>query len=82
MKTLKLFNGRWYEAGKDKHCFIAAYSRADAGRLYVQAGGRNRNVDAELRDYFSECWGDPMGGITPERGLWIAEDYEKPVRRI
>lgn len=84
MKTLKLYNGRWYEDGWTKHCYIAAYSRADAGRLYAQAGRGSRGVDAELRDYFSECWGNSMEGIKPERGLWIQEDafQGKPVRRI
>ena len=84
MKTLKLYNGRWNAYGKYRHCYIAAYNRADAGRLYAQASGGTRGVDYELRDYFSKCWGDSMDGIIPERGLWLQEgNYaSKPVRII
>jgi hypothetical protein len=86
MKTLKIWNGRWYEKNKTKHAYICAYSRTDACRLLAIISGTNPSYwQAEMRDYFSEgCWGNMMEGITPERGVWISDDShrEKPMRRI
>jgi len=81
-KTLRLWNGRWQDRG---HVYVAAYTRAEAGRLLVQAAGREiPAIDREIREYFSECWGNPMEGITPERGVWVQTGLRisKPVRVV
>lgn len=67
-KALKLWNGRLlpYE-----HGFIAAYSRADAQRVWHEALGQQRGTMIELTQYWHEgAWGNSMIGITPERGMW------------
>lgn len=85
-KELKMWNGRWLEKGNYKHIYVAAYSKMDACRLLAQASGRNTNPRYwyhEITVYFSQAWGDPMNGITPERGVWVSEHRSgKPVRRI
>lgn len=58
------------------HCSVAAYSRADARRVIESYTGRLPS-DAELRDYWSECWGSNMDGVPRERGLWI--EFERGV---
>jgi hypothetical protein len=81
-KTLRLWNGRWQDRG---HVYVAAYTRADAGRLLSQAAGCTLPaIDREIRDYFNECWGNTMEGITPERGVWVRSGSRpsKPVRVV
>ena len=81
-KTLRLWNGRWKDRGR---VYVAAYTRADAGRLLSQAAGAELPaIDREIRDYFSECWGNTMDGITPERGVWVqtGSRISKPVRVV
>jgi len=82
-KQLKLYNGRgwacvkrsdpkWNGVSPDKVSIsAAAYSRADLRRLIEEYTGADPGL-AELRDYWVECWGDDMAGITPERGLWMS----------
>lgn len=66
-RKLKLFNGRL--AGFE-HGYIAAYSRADAVRIYEEFFG-GRGVLPEIRDYWSEgLWGNQMIGVTPRRGMF------------
>lgn len=84
-KQLILFNGRGHgrKYGRDYHFYIAAYSYADAGRLLSQATGIETNWYRELKDYYSKnCWGNPMKGIIPERGLWVCKEAfgEKPIK--
>ena len=68
--------------GKQGHGYIAAYSVADAIRVLDEyVGGRGNST--EIRKYWAhDCWGNPMDGITPERGLWVSEDRwgVKPTR--
>ena len=61
--------------------YVAAYSRADAERVIEEYAG-HRPTRSELRDYWSPCWGNPMDGIEPERGLWLTFDHSErtPVR--
>ena len=90
-KALKLWNGRgyivcgakWHPKG-EPHIYIAAYSRADAVRLIGEClGSEPRSADSELRNYFSEgCWGNPMDGITPERGIWMTRDQDRVPKRL
>ncbi len=95
-KPIKLYNGRgWIAAqGPDDrwsrrdpgsvHVYIAAYSQRDALRVVAEYVGcdSTRVSLNELRHYFSQCWGDPMDGITPERGLWIQWDRNSKPERV
>jgi hypothetical protein len=64
------------------HGYVAAYSRADARRIIAQYCGREP-PDSELRGYWSHgAWGNPMNGITPERGLWIGFNPDAPTRVV
>lgn len=86
-KELKIWNGRgWGTRGTSSyvaHCYVAAYSRADAVRLINEVDRRAMMTDREIKAYFAECWGSSMDGITPERGVWVqrtGHSQEKPER--
>lgn len=85
MKTLRLWNGRphgvlpttdWTET----HVCIAAYSAADARRVCAEAGLGEPSA-SELKNYFSECWGNDMKGISPARGVWVTRRGHTPERK-
>jgi hypothetical protein len=81
-KPLQVWNGHWRDR---RHVYVAAYNRADAGRLLETAAGESiPAIDREIRDYFHETWGKPMEGITPERGVWVQSGsrLSKPVRVV
>lgn len=66
-KELKKWNGRShgskYQSG---HFYIAAYSQKQASEIAGMASGYNRPLDiSEIRNYYSNCWGNPMSGIEP-----------------
>ena len=82
-KKLRIWNGGL--DGRGAHVYIAAYSLREAARLLEETRKKVFNVayelndmlinrnSIEIRDYFSEgCWGNPMEGVTPERGVWYA----------
>ena len=77
-KKLILMNGRW---SRGEHAYIAAYSIADAIRMCeeVVGGGGWRG---EINNYFAKCWGNAMGGIAPERGIWIQATYHDKPEKI
>lgn len=95
-KKLRLWNGRGYICHKyddprwngvrTGHVYIAAKNRADAARVMGEYMGRiPQGADHEIKTYFSECWGNPMAGIEPERGMWISFGGSwnvKPVRVV
>jgi len=73
MKTLRYWNGRSpYHFGRD-HAYIAAYSKAEAVRLAVEAfGGFSIS---ELNNYWSEAWGNPAMsavGLPEEPGVYLS----------
>jgi hypothetical protein len=79
MKTLKLWNGR--DWGSHGHLYIAAYSLKDAVDLVNAAYRKIRGLEdmldvhpmslTEARNYWNKnCWGNPMNGVVPERGVW------------
>ena len=81
-KKLRLWNGRDWDC-RGGHLYIAAYSVADAARLYYAAMNKilgiappmNKldiaRISREIKVYFNpNCWGKSMNGITPERGIW------------
>lgn len=86
VKTLRFWNGRPYgvlphSEWKDAHIFIAAYSIADARRVCVEAGYGDPGYQ-EIKEYWSECWGNRMAEVKPERGLWVTHGYNgEPERR-
>jgi hypothetical protein len=76
-KKLRLWNGRPYgvlpqSEWKHSHICVAAYSMADARRVCLEAGMSDPGA-TEVKEYWSECWGDDMNGIAPERGIWITK---------
>lgn len=63
---------------------IAAYSKADAGRLHDQVS-RGRGGIYEIKVYFAECWGTRMQKAVPnpERGVYMSkEPNDDPVEKI
>jgi len=96
MKKLKLFNGRDWEC-RGGHLYVAAYSTKDAAELasaaYRKIKGYEDRPDIEatsvheVRTYWNKgCWGNPMEGVVPERGVWwTPKEYgpsAQPIRRI
>lgn len=75
-RKLKFWNGRW---GRNQHAYVAAYSQADAVAL-INSVTNNQFTLHEIQKYWSPCWGNPMKGVTPERGLWVETDNRVPVR--
>ena len=77
-KKLRCWNGRWLDSNGHDRINICAYSRADAIRLIEEyTGYKTRSLNSEIKDYWSECWGRDMNGITPERGIWFSNGYGK-----
>jgi len=67
MKELKYWNGRFTLNGYKGQLSIniAAYSKAEAGRILKQAyGGMAVNEYAEITKYFNNMWGNAMQGIS------------------
>ena len=84
MKTLRFWNGRPHgilprTQWEKSHVCIAAYSMADAGRVCVEAGLNDPGA-WEIKNYFSERWGNDMQGVTPERGVWVTRRGQPPQR--
>jgi len=74
-KKLNRWNGRatdWAINNKKvQRIYIGAFSRADASRALKEAGYLY-GTDSELKNYFSECWGNSMDGINLDRGVWVS----------
>lgn len=93
MKTLRCWNGRGFNSRGDT-LYVAAYSRRDAARLLAAAAmkhwrtGRQADAyeigtwDRDLKNYFSECWGNSMAGIQPKRGVWYQLNYSAKPRKL
>ena len=93
MRALKLWNGNaeccrrpgkpWDDIPRRASVRLnaAAYSRADLRRLIAEYASSGPSAH-EIKTYFSECWGNSMKGIAPERGLWIEVEREPPVRLV
>jgi hypothetical protein len=81
-KKLKLWNGRM--SPPYEHGYVAAYSRADAIRVFTEATGySSRGMDSELKVYWHQgSWGTSMTGIKPERGLWASLKGTREIVRI
>ena len=96
-RQLKLWNGRggktWKPFREWDHFYVCAKSRRDAAVLLAktthprphEVGPREIGQwDRELKEYYSECWGNDMDGVVPERGVWATATpcnrNEKPTR--
>jgi hypothetical protein len=89
-RKLKVWNGRpvgilptsqWKRGGETAHVYACAYSVADLQNLCDELG-LHRVPASEVRVYWSPLWGRQMGGIAPERGIWIAYGYTGKPERI
>jgi hypothetical protein len=87
---MKTYNGRGHEHRDEKgewhrteHVYIGAESKADAVRV-MHEHGFVRFTLHELNCYFANCWGRPMDGVCPERGVWITRHrhYTETPRRL
>jgi len=68
-KELKYWNGRFtLNSYKGQlRISIAAYSKAEAGRILKQAyGGAACNEYNEITKYFNPCWGNDMNNISTD----------------
>lgn len=82
-KKLKLWNGRGH--GKDYNAgsfYVAAYSVKQAAEI-ISAFSNRYLTSWEINTYYSNCWGTPINGITPnEPCLYGSKRHEKPIRLI
>lgn len=89
-RKLKVYNGRLvsrprdekdaelFDAYKEKHANVCAYSRADACRVIEEyLGYMPHGCANELKVYWSDCWGNSMKDVELERGMWIEFDCYK-----
>ena len=89
MKTPKLllFNGVGQRDRRGKewvHFYVAAHSRVDAARMMEQLCYRP-SWNGTIAQYWGQCWGKQMAGITPECGVWgitRIDSGESKVERI
>jgi hypothetical protein len=77
-RKLKLWNGRWY---RNQHLHIAAYSQEDAVALVGEVFPKSRFTLHEIQVYFSNCWGNSMSTVKPERGVWVQTGNGTPERQ-
>lgn len=80
-KQLKKWNGR--ASGRMKgHFYVAAHSQKQAAELIHKAGGNMGGSSIwEIRNYYSNCWGNAMNGIEPiEPCVYHQVHYETPNR--
>lgn len=63
-KQLKLWNGRGHGKYNKRHINVAAYSQKQAAELVAQACATYISI-GEIREFYSQCWGNSMKGITP-----------------
>ena len=82
MKTLKKWNGRGHGKLDRHHISVAAYSQKQAAELVGQACGLQDVGISEIREYYSQCWGNSMNGIEPtEPCVYAEQNYTgKPVK--
>ena len=89
-RKLKLFNGGDW-ACRGGHLYVCAYSQQDAVDLANQAYRKIKGYEdrpdicpftiGHVRVYWAKgCWGNPMAGIVPERGVWWRKQAYGPDR--
>ena len=88
-RKLKLWNGRvygilgWSRKDTDRlHLSVAAYSVADIRQLCKELGYPDPGA-YEINIYWNKgCWGNDMGGVPVERGIWIANQPNGKPQRL
>ena len=74
MKKLKFWNGRGHGKYVRGHMNIAAYSQKHAAELLSKVIGGTIGI-YEIKEYYSNCWGNSMKDITPTApGVWVEEE--------
>lgn len=72
-RKLKFWNGRIFLGinGRRNQVYanICAYSQKDAIALLEEQGEHTSLY--ELREWWSDCWGNSMKDVVPKRGLWV-----------
>lgn len=77
MKQLKLWNGYAFPTySKQRKVCVAAYSAADARRLFVELGFVDPGA-SQIRNYWSPMWGIDMKDVVPERGVWLFDEKSR-----
>lgn len=83
MKTLRKWNGRGNSKYIKHHVYVAAYSIAHAVRI-MQTSGLIHASTAEIKNYYSECWGNNIDGIRDEEPcVYVIENSSlenKPIK--
>ena len=70
-KKLKKWNGTVIIKRVQGHMYISAHSQKEA-REIIEKAGLGRTELSYFRNYFHDCWGNPMQGIEPtEPSIWI-----------
>ena len=87
-RTLKIWNGRaghvarlvGGEPYRGAHLFVAAFSVADAVRMFEDLlGYRNDVTRHEVMNYWAaNAWGLSMEGVPVERGIWVKKEAFRP----
>ncbi len=88
-KKLKIWNGRGHGRTYGRgHIYVAAYSQKQAAELVSRACYGDDCPDNistnEIRNYYSDCWGNSMNGIEPTEPCVYAskEHFGTPERVI
>ena len=88
-RKLKIWNGRGHGKNYQKgHIYVAAYTQKQAAELVSKAcfgeDCPNHISTNEIREYYSDCWSNPMKGIEPtEPCVYASKKYgDKPERII
>lgn len=83
-RALKIWNGRGDYHELDGHLYACATTKKEVVELITQAGYYPNMTMRELNTYWSAgCWGTPMEGITPEKGVWfIHRKDENKIPRV
>jgi hypothetical protein len=81
-KILKYWNGRGHGIYRKAHINVAAFSQKQAAELVGMACKTHISI-GEIREYYSQCWGDSMDGIsTSIPGVFVEEKRGQPVRKV
>lgn len=81
-KPLLTWNGRHPRDARG-HIYVCATSRAEAAR-YICAwlGYKVPNLQHETANYWMPGWGTSMASVTPEPGIWYAEERSSTPERV
>lgn len=86
-RKIKIWNGRGHGKFQKGHIYVAAYSQKQAAELVSKAcfGNDHPNIVSsnEIREYYSDCWGNSMDGIeATEPCVYATKKYGDNPERI